>query len=233
MEHEFSKNSSILFEPQVNFGTGSYIQSSRDTTYNDDLAGNVSKVNEAYTDNTGSNRNVSTSARFLYRQRLGKAGRTLTANVNFSYSNNKLDGLNQNGTRSFEDGTETFESVNQSFDNLQQSTSLRGRLTYTEPLAERLFLEANYSYNWSRSLSDKTTYDLDNGGAIDYNYSNEIVNEEQRQQIGANVMYQGQKVSAQLGFSHEDTLPRKHQPAFDLAADARARQLEPPRHSFR
>ena len=225
MEHEFSKNSSILFEPQVNFGTGSYIQSSRDTTYNDDLAGNVSKVNEAYTDNTGSNRNVSTSARFLYRQRLGKAGRTLTANVDFSYSNNKLDGLNQNGTRSFEDGAETLESVNQSFDNLQQSTSLRGRLTYTEPLAERLFLEANYSYNWSRSLSDKTTYDLDNGGAIDYNYSNEIVNEEQRQQIGANVMYQGQKVRAQLGFSAIPTRTYNSTTKYDAVAETYSPQV--------
>lgn len=202
MEHEFSENTSILFEPQVNFGTGSYVQSSRDTTFNDDLAGNVSKLNEAYTDNSGNNKNVSTSARFLLRQRLGKAGRTLTANVNFSYSDNRLTGLNENGTRSFlDDGSETLESVNQSFDNLQRSTSLSGRLTYTEPLADKLYLEANYSYNWSRSLSDKTTYDLNNGGAIDYNYSNNIVNESNRQQIGANLMYQGQKMRAQLGFS--------------------------------
>lgn len=226
MEHEFSENTSILFEPQVSFGTGSYVQSSRDTTYNDDLAGNVSKLNEAYTDNSGNNKNVSTSARFLFRQRLGKPGRTLTANVNFSYSNNRLKGLNENGTRSFlDDGTETLESVNQSFDNVQRSTSLSGRLTYTEPIAERLYLEANYSYNWSRSLSDKTTFDLDNGGAIDYNYSNNIVNESNRQQIGANIMYQAEQVRAQLGFSAIPTRTYNSTTKYDQTAGTYSPQV--------
>ena len=201
LEHKFSENTSILFQPQLNFGTGSYIETSRDTTYQDNLAGNVSKLSESYTDNSGSNRNLSTSGFLLFRQRLGIPGRTLTANIDYNFSRNNLTGLNSNGTKSFSDAGTALQSVRQNIDNTQNSSSLSGRLTYTEPLGNHFYVEANYSYSWSRSTSDKTTYDLENGGAIDYNYSNSIINESNRQQMGVNALYQSDKMRAQVGFS--------------------------------
>ena len=201
LEHKFSENTSILFQPQLNFGTGSYIETSRDTTYQDNLAGNVSKLSESYTDNSGNNRNLSTSGFLLFRQRLGIPGRTLTANIDYNFSRNNLTGLNSNGTKSFSDAGTALQSVRQNFDNTQNSSSLSGRLTYTEPLGNHFYVEANYSYSWRRSTSDKTTYDLENGGAIDYNYSNSIINESNRQQMGVNALYQSDKMRAQVGFS--------------------------------
>lgn len=201
LEHEFSENTSIIFEPQVNFGRGWYTETSRDSTYNDDLAGNVTKLSDSYADNSGSNQNVTASGFFLFRQRLGIPGRTLTANVNFSVSDNQMDGINRNGTTSY-DGTEpTIESVNQNFTNDQRSYSVTGRVTYTEPLGNHFYAEANYSYSWSKSTSDKQTYDLDNDGIFDPQYSNNIINEYNRQEIGANIMFQNEGFRAQVGFS--------------------------------
>jgi len=201
LEHKFSENTSILFEPSVNFGTGHYSQSSKDSTYRDDLAGNLTKLNDAFTENSGSNRNASASGFLLFRQRLGIPGRTMTAMVNFSLSNNVLDGLNNNGTKSY-DGDNVSESlVNQSFNNDQKSYSVWGNLTYTEPLGNHFYVEANYSYNWSRSSSEKQTYDLLNGGELDYNYSNSIINENVRQEIGVNALYQDKRFRAQVGFA--------------------------------
>lgn len=201
LEHKFSENTSILFEPQVNFGTGSYSEMSRDTTYRDDLAGNVERLSEAFTDNSGANKNVSASGFLLFRQRLGIPGRTLTANVRFSLSSNMLSGFNRNGTTSYDEGLASTELVNQSFDNAQNSYSVNGRLTYTEPLGDNFYVEANYSYSWNRSDSDKQTFDLDNGAQIDYDYSNNIVNENQRHELGVNALYQSQKIRAQVGFA--------------------------------
>lgn len=201
LEHKFSDNTSILFEPSVNFGTGHYGQFSRDSTYRDDLLGNVTKLNDAYTDNSGSNRNASAGGFFLFRQRLGLPGRTMTAMVNFNLSNNVLDGLNNNGTTSYDGGAATTDEVRQSFNNNQKSYSVVGDLTFTEPLGNHFYVEANYSYRWSKSSSKKQTYDLLNGGVMDYNYSNEIINDNIRQEIGVNALYQDKRFRAQVGFA--------------------------------
>ena len=207
LEHKFSDNTSIIFEPQLNFGTGSYVQSSKDSTYNDNLHGNQYKVNRSYTNNTGDNKNLTASGFFLLRQRLGLPGRTLTFMGRYSYSNNEMDGLNNNGTYTFQpDGSYLGnpELVNQSFNNKQNNYTLMGRLTYTEPLGNHFYVEANYSYNWNKSKSNKETWDLIlNQRAVDY--SNSIINETRRQEAGVNMLYQSESLRAQIGLSVQPT----------------------------
>lgn len=202
INHKFSDNTSIIFQPQLNFGTGSYSEDSRDTTYTAQmLPGNY--LSKAFTRNTGDNKNLSAGGFFLFRQRLGIPGRTITAMINANFSNNQLDGYNNNGTDVLDDaGNWVLEkSVNQSFDNNQHSTSLMGNLTYTEPLGDSFYIEANYQYNYRRSSSDKRTYDLDNEGVLDYDYSNHILNDHRSQRMGFNALYQKETLRAQLGFS--------------------------------
>ena len=202
LEHEFSKNTSIIFEPQVNFGSGNYTQISKDSTYYDNFSDPEYKINSAFTNNTGSNKNLSTSGFMMFRQRLGMPGRTLTAMARYSLSNNEMDGLNNNGTYTFaQDGTELPPVVvNQSFNNRQNSYSAMGRVTYTEPLGNNFYVEGNYSYNWNKSTSDKTTIDLETG-EIALDYTNHIINDNRRQEMGANFMYQSEGLRAQLGFA--------------------------------
>ena len=202
LDHKFSENTSILFEPRVEFGNGNYLQ--RNDYSTDSLnvsSGDAVQINRGSAMQSGDNKNVSTSGFFLFRQRLGIPGRTMTFMGRYSFSNNDLNALNRSDT--WISGVDS--TINQSISSNQKSSSLWGRLTYTEPLGHNLYAELNYRYGWSRSTSEKNTYDLARGGIFDYVYSNEIENRSTTQEIGANLMYQKEKSRAQIGFAATPT----------------------------
>ncbi len=212
LEHKFSENTSILFEPQFDFGTGSY---SEDYFFDKSLDG--SPLNEGFNRNTGSNDNWRARGFLLFRQRLGKPGRTVSVMFNYSFSNNDMWGFNQSLTRNLGGAEPADEIVNQRYDQNSRSSSLSGRVVYTEPLGHDFYMEANYSYGWNRSKTFKSTYnsggipsdlvDFENGNmtydpageTFDDDYSNDITNRYVNQSAGLNFMYQKDKLRAQLG----------------------------------
>ena len=219
LEHKFSENTSILFEPQFNIGTGSFNEFSDFQTYKE-RDGQRDSTNRGYNSNLGDSDSWSTSGFLLFRQRLGKPGRTISANIRYSFSDNNLDGFNQSLT-SVKDSAGLWgnEIVNQRFDQNSRSVSLRGRVVYTEPITEYIFFEANYQYGWSRNTSYKNTFNsgtdlLDDTGllifnpageSIDDRYSNSILNRSITQRAGVNFSYQKKKFRAQLGASVNPT----------------------------
>ena len=219
LEHKFSENTSILFEPQFNIGSGSFNEFSDFQTYTE-RDGQRDSTNRGYNSNLGDSDNWSTSGFLLFRQRLGKPGRTISANIRYSFSDNNLDGFNQSLT-SVKDSAGLWgnEIVNQRFDQNSRSVSLHGRVVYTEPITEYIFFEANYQYGWSRNTSYKNTFNsgtdlLDDTGllifnpageSIDDRYSNSILNRSITQRAGVNFSYQKKKFRAQLGASVNPT----------------------------
>ncbi len=214
LDHEFNEKTSILFEPQFNFGNGDYSDISRFST-STARGADTTFTNKGFNNNFGNNTNWSTSGRFLFRQRLGKAGRTFSANVDYNFSNNEMSGLNQSLTQTDfdQDGNYENDIVNQVFDQLSKNSSLSGRLVYTEPLAKTLFLEASYQYSWNVSKSSKYTYngigsttdgtqifqegyDMEN---YDPTYSNSILNRYINQRAGLTLSWQKEKINAQIG----------------------------------
>ena len=219
LEHKFSENTSILFEPQFNFGYGSYGELS-DFQTDTERDGVKNPTNKGYTDNNGFNDNWSTSGFLLFRQRLGKPGRTISANVRYSFSNNVLDGFNKSLTLVLDPETAawTDEIVNQRVDQNSKSASLNGRVVYTEPIGKYFFVEANYNYGWSRNTSYKNIYASGsneivdgmlvfnpNGEKLDDRYSNNILNRSITQRAGLNFSYQREKIRAQIGASINPT----------------------------
>ncbi|MBQ8169681.1 MAG: outer membrane beta-barrel protein [Bacteroidales bacterium] len=219
LEHKFSENTSILFEPQFNFGYGSYGELS-DFQTDTERDGVKNPTNKGYTDNNGVNDNWSTSGFLLFRQRLGKPGRTISANVRYSFSNNVLDGFNKSLTLVLDPETAawTDEIVNQRVDQNSKSASLNGRVVYTEPIGKYFFVEANYNYGWSRNTSSKNIYASGsneivdgmlvfnpNGEKLDDRYSNNILNRSITQRAGLNFSYQREKIRAQIGASINPT----------------------------
>ena len=218
LDHKFSENTSILFEPQFNFGNGSY------TEYSDFLTLSESNsvrdmTNRGFNENTGTNRNWTANGFLLFRQRLGKPGRTVSVMFSYNFSNNDLWGFNQSRTQTFESDATADDIVNQRYDQNSRSSSMTGRVVYTEPLGHDFYLEANYSYSWNRSKSAKDTYNSGgnvsdlvytedgrehiaydpSGEAYDGTYSNNILNRYINQSAGLNFMYQKDKLRAQLG----------------------------------
>ena len=219
LDHEFSDATSILFEPQFNFGGGSYSQRS-DFLTRTAMGADTTFTNQGFNDNVGDNRNWSASGRLLLRQRLGKPGRTISANINYSFSNNEMSGFNKSLTQTDinQDGSLENDIVNQRFDQLSTNSSLGGRLVYTEPLTNTLFLEANYQYTWNANKSGKDTYNSGNtkieDSYFDYVYANEeydptysssILNRYINQRAGLTLSWQKEKMNAQLGASLNPT----------------------------
>ena len=205
LEHEFSENTSILFEPQFNFGHGSYNEFSNFETLTE--RGEVrDSTNKGFSNNFGDNQNWQTSGFFLFRQRLGKPGRTISANVRYSFSNNEMAGNNMSLTQVKSAGTGAWgdERVDQRFDQNSKGSSLSGRVVYTEPLGHDFFLEANYQYGWNRNTSFKNTVN-NLTGEVDERYSNQILNRSITQRAGINFSYQKEKFRAQLGASINPT----------------------------
>ena len=224
-EHKFSENTSILFQPQINFGRGSYIQQSVFDTWKDTQN---NRTNNGFTSNTGDNKNLQTRGFLLFRQRLGIPGRTLSVNLTWNISNNFMDGLNQSltNTKFLADGsldpTADPTLVNQRIDQSSKTRGVGGRLVYTEPLGNNFYLEGSYNINWSRSETIKDVYNsglpyqysvdiptletiymtyVASGETYDENYSNKIINRNLNQNIGAAFMYQNDKLRGQLGAS--------------------------------
>ena len=143
-------------------------------------------------------------------------GRTLSINVDYNFSNNDLTGYNQSLTKTYEEDGVTVkdkEIINQFFDRNSRSSSIGGRMVYTEPLGAGFYLEANYQYKWSQNKSEKNTYDSGIVADFDENnrvfnkegmtpnkdYSSSILNQYQTHRAGVNFMYQKDKLRAQLG----------------------------------
>lgn len=205
LEHKFSEATQILFEPQLSIGRSSF---NNGRTYNSDnrYEEGTYKANEGSSLSQGDNNSLSTSGRFLFKQRLGLPGRTLTFNARYSFSHNQTDGINQSNTRTWLDKTgENYQDsvIDQTYVRKANSVSLRGRVTYTEPLGGGFYAEANYSYAWSRNTSTKDTYGAD--GVRSDLYSNDIYNTHTNQQIGANLKYQKKKFRIQGGVSIDPT----------------------------
>lgn len=229
LEHKFSENTSILFQPQVSFGNGDFNEISEFSTLTE-RNGATTRTNEGFTSNTGSNQNWKTNGFFLFRQKLGKTGRTLSFNARYNFSGNDMDGFNQSLTRTFDEFETASDSIiNQRYNQEQNSQSLSGRLTYTEPLGKGFFVEANYEASWNRSTSTKNTYDSGvvsdfaasnliynpNGEVLNDVYSSEIVNRYVNQTIGANFVYQKDKLRAQAGMSANPTDTHNETTGFD------------------
>ena len=205
LEHKFSENTSILFEPQFNIGGGNFSQTSNSSTSRDSRS---NLLNTSSSLSSGDNRNWNASGFGLLRQRLGIPGRTLTVMGRYGVSDNELrNGVNWSKTTSYDDGMPSDSLINQMYASNARTYSLFGRATYTEPIGNNFYLEANYGYSWNKSTSEKNTDDIlpDGTHVFSGRYSNSIVNDARNHTIGANVMYQNGRSRAQLGFSAVNT----------------------------
>jgi hypothetical protein len=217
MDHKFSDNTSLMIQPQLNFGGGDYIQRSLVDTWRNSI-GDDTRTNDNWTLNSGLNKNLTFSGRGIFRQRLGIPGRTLSLNFNWNIRNNTMDGYNQSLTNTYGLVNNTT-LVNQRIDQTQKSQTLGASLVYTEPLGNNFYVEGRYQVNWSNSLTDKKAYD--SGDPFNYNsssvirelsmgynpsgekenatYSNNVISRNLNQTIGLAFMYQEDWIRAQLG----------------------------------
>ena len=212
IDHKFSDNTSILFQPQFNYSQGGYNQTQVfDTWLQSKADGN--KLNDGFSTNNGLNSNWQANGFMLFRQRLGIPGRTLSVNLNWTLSNNHSDGYNQSITNTY--AGLAPQIVNQRVDQASKTQNASARLVYTEPLGGGFYVEGSYQYSYNLSNTDKDVYNSKAGdfeidydthtmkylgdGGRDEDYSSKILNRNINQSAGLAFMYQEGDVRAQLG----------------------------------
>ena len=216
LDHQFSPNTSILFQPQFNYSQGAYNQTQIFDTWKDQMT-DAGKMKDGFSSNYGLNSNWSANGFLLFRQRLGMPGRTLSLNLNWTLSNNHSDGYNQSLTNTIDGFNPGATVVNQRVDQGSKTQNASARLVYTEPLGGGFYVEGSYQYSYNLSNSNKDVYNSKDGnfeidetartmkylgdGEYDDAYSSKILNRNINQSAGLAFMYQEGDVRAQLGIT--------------------------------
>lgn len=164
----------IRFLPGASWGDGSNSNGSESATfrsnpydYTDDplkdyllLRPDSALVNHRMGRNSSGNDNYSMRASVEINRRLGKPGR----NINFSFGGNYSEG--NNNSRNFTetdyyrilagDGTDSVYHKTQFNSGSNKNYSFNGSVSYSEPIAREMYLQASYSasYNWRDNRTD-------------------------------------------------------------------------------
>ena len=195
IDWKLGENTSILFRPSFNFGSGNFDSYNEFSTTTDGTA-----TNKGYSQSFGDNNSKRANGNLLFRQRIGKPGRTFSINFSYSLSDNKTDGYNQSLTEYYSLGTSSTQD--QQYTSESKSWSLGARGSYTEPLGRNYFVEASYGYTYNKSNSDKATYDKDGAGEYTIandEYSSNYENVFITQRVGLSFMKQEEKYNITIG----------------------------------
>lgn len=197
MDYKISENTSILFRPRFNFGSGDFNSENRFST----LTG-ADSTNRGYSRSYGDNNSKDMSGNLLLRQRLGKPGRTMSVNFTYSFSDNDITGYNLSNTHYFVNDSNSI--IDQKYKADNNSYGLGARLSYTEPLGKNFFVEGEYGYNYKQSKSDKDTYNKDANGyytLLDDDYTSHYKNTFVTQRAELSFMKQEEKYNITIGGS--------------------------------
>ncbi len=201
MDWSITDNTSVLFRPYVNINSGDFDEKSIfSTRIGDD------PTNDGKSYKSGNNQSQSAGGRLLFRQKLGKPGRTMSLMVNYQYQNNDLKGNNYSLTDYYEEGVVTSsELINQDYDRNERSNNVTARISYTEPLGKNFFIEGAYRYNYKKTNSDKDTWDIleDGTRVINPVYSAHYENVFTTQRAELTFVKQEEKYNLNLGVTYE------------------------------
>jgi hypothetical protein len=186
---------SIIYQPNLNFqNSGSY---SNDSLMNT-VGTKILNQGRTIADNSGEGYNWSNN--LLWRRKFRKPGRTFSAALTNTLSDNDRNGLNK------------ITSNSRTVDYLAKTESSTHNygvtLSYTEPIARDKILEVNYSHNSNLSASDKKTYDKGMNGKYETiidSLSNHFENENVFDRVGTNLRVVKKRYNYQFGISVQQT----------------------------
>lgn len=154
------------------------------------------------TSTTGNNNNV--NANVLFRKKFKKPGRTLSLNLNEIYNGNSSDGYLFSVIEAFDKGGISIanDTTDQKKVNNTSTNEFGARVTYTEPITKRLFLQLNYSLKSTKSDAEKLSYDrtgLDKYDLLNDTFSNHYKFDVFTNAAGLSFKYNTKKVTLGLG----------------------------------
>jgi hypothetical protein len=149
---------SIRFTPSLGFQRSS----TRSQTDYQTLGGNLSAVNDGFSDNTSTNNGHTFRNEILWRKKFPRRGRTFS--FSFQNSNNYSTGDGSLfSVNNFYTGTGSLllrDTLNQQYTNSNRLDGYLAKSVYTEPLSKRTLLELSLGKSYTKNTSLKNTQDF-------------------------------------------------------------------------
>ena len=186
MEWRPDSMTTFFMRGNVSWGDSESGSNSLKATYNSDpfkavfdpyqYLGFDSEANEALdsirvnTSNSGSlseSNSLSANMNMQLTRKLNDKGRNITLRVNGSYGDNESDRFSNNMTRYYTDGILVTEDTIRRYISTPTNDYNAGvQLSYSEPLADRVYLQFSYRFQYGYSESDNSTYNLPFGWVL-------------------------------------------------------------------
>ncbi len=201
LDHKIDSANSIRWTNTFSFNeTESFQQSASETLTPE---GELQNESESRTLSSGSTLNLNSN--LLYRHRFKKKGRTISTNLTFNLSQTDRDGT-LNATNSFYSPVASEQILDQINFQTTDNTSYGTSISYTEPLGNRKYLEANYNFNLNRNEVNREVYDVENGEReFNADLSNKFSSDYIYQRAGMNFRMNRTKYSITVGTNFQHT----------------------------
>ncbi|MCM1078769.1 MAG: outer membrane beta-barrel protein [Bacteroidales bacterium] len=175
----------IMFRPNVSISKSDNASSSADATFNADPYESVGDplsdegmekleqlgelVNSKKASSLSYSKTTKATGMFQFNRKLGNRGRNVTFRADVNYSDGDSKSTSLQDVTIFDYLAANGDNVNKNEYSINRYNltptktygyTLKG--TYSEPLGKQMFLQATYSFKYSKSKSDRSTYDYSN-----------------------------------------------------------------------
>lgn len=165
--------SRVLFRPNFSIGNSDSESSGISATFNDDPytdgikepVSQIEEIDKAIRINRNSSASLSEqdnwsfNASLLYNRKLNTKGRNLSVTVSGGYTSNKSKSYSMSDVIYYQRNDSTSLTYrHRSTPNT--SKNLNAGFTYSEPIADKTYLQLNYRFQYSMRHSDGKTFDL-------------------------------------------------------------------------
>lgn len=125
------------------------------------------RVNASKNSSLSESNSLSANMNMQLTRKLNDRGRNITLRVNGSYGDNESERFSNNLTRYYTDGIMVTEDTIRRYISTPTNDYNAGvQLSYSEPLADRVYLQFSYRFNYGYSESDNSTYNLPFGWVL-------------------------------------------------------------------
>ncbi|MFU1857876.1 outer membrane beta-barrel protein [Sphingobacterium sp. NGMCC 1.201703] len=118
-------------------------------------------LNQSNRNNSSFGENFNWGGDLTYMRRLSKPGRTISVNVNGSFSTNKANAANYALNTYYKNGDfSRMDTVNNRNYTIGDNNGFRTKIAYTEMLSRYARLQGNYTFRNTARYSDRKTYEF-------------------------------------------------------------------------
>ena len=184
MEWRPDTMTTLIFRPRIRYGKTDNANSQNSYTFNqdpgystdelfstDDLSSLVPEdqiVNKVMRESLKKGDDLTLTGMMIFNHRLNNEGRNITFRGRYNYTNSSSEQFSLSTTEYFQQTPEELkETLNRYIDTPTKSSEYNVRLTYSEPIFKGGFLQFSYNFQYSRSTTDNTTFDMPDNWTID------------------------------------------------------------------